>query len=60
MPWSMAISVSVTSASASYLEFSPERAFDTHGRGIALARNLSFTRLEYQGSGNEVIAVCDQ
>jgi DNA-binding response OmpR family regulator len=44
---------------ASYLQFSPERAFDTHGRGIALARNLSFSRLEYQGSGNEVIAVCD-
>lgn len=44
----------------SYLQFSPERAFDSHGRGIALARNLSFSRLEYQGSGNEVIAVCDQ
>lgn len=45
---------------ASYLQFSPERAFDSHGRGIALARNLSFSRLEYQGCGNEVLAVCEQ
>ncbi len=41
----------------SYLQFDPERAFDTHGRGIALARNMSFSRLEYLGSGNEVVAV---
>ena len=41
----------------SYLQFDPERAFDTHGRGIALARNLSFARLIYQGRGNEVLAI---
>ena len=40
-----------------YLEMSPERAFDTHGRGIAMSRMLSFDRLEYRGRGNEVEAV---
>ncbi len=39
-----------------YLDFSPERAFDLHGRGIAMARKLSFDSLEYQGNGNTVIA----
>lgn len=39
-----------------YLEMSPERAFDTHGRGIALSRLLSFDSLEYRGWGNEVLA----
>ena len=40
-----------------YLEMSPERAFDTHGRGIAMSRMLSFDHLEYRGRGNEVMAV---
>ncbi|MGH9457189.1 MAG: response regulator [Thermoanaerobaculia bacterium] len=40
-----------------YLEIDPQRAFDTHGRGIAMARRVSFESLEYRGSGNEVIAV---
>lgn len=39
----------------SYLEMSPDRAFDTHGRGIAMAKMLSFDEIEYQGKGNEVI-----
>jgi len=39
-----------------YLEMSPERAFDTHGRGIAMSRLFSFDRLEYRGKGNEVEA----
>ena len=39
-----------------YLEMSPERAFDTHGRGIAMSRLISFDRLEYLGRGNEVEA----
>ncbi|HVT43848.1 MAG TPA: response regulator [Thermoanaerobaculia bacterium] len=37
-----------------YLEVDPKRAFDTHGRGIAIANLLSFQRLEYHGCGNEV------
>ena len=40
-----------------YMEMSAERAFDNHGRGIAMARALSFDRLEYQGEGNQVLAV---
>jgi DNA-binding response OmpR family regulator len=39
-----------------YLELDPERAFEPNGRGIALARMMSFTRLEYQGMGNVVLA----
>lgn len=38
-----------------YLEFSSERIFDPNGRGIAIARMLSFDRLEYQGNGNTVV-----
>lgn len=38
-----------------YMEMSPSRAFDTHGRGIAMSNLLSFDRLQYQGCGNEVI-----
>ena len=40
-----------------YLNFDPERAFDTHGRGIAMANKVSFDRIEYRGNGNQVIAV---
>ncbi|OHC68371.1 MAG: response regulator receiver protein [Rhodocyclales bacterium GWA2_65_20] len=39
-----------------YLEFDPARAFDPNGRGIAMARMLSFSRLDYCGCGNEVVA----
>ena len=39
-----------------FLEMSPERAFDTHGRGIAMSRLISFDTLEYCGRGNEVRA----
>lgn len=39
-----------------YLEFSPERVFDSHGRGIAMTRNIGFSRVFFQGIGNEVIA----
>ncbi len=39
-----------------FLEFDPERAFDPNGRGIAMARQLCFQHLEYQGCGNVVTA----
>lgn len=39
-----------------YLEVQPHRAFDNHGRGIAIARAFSFSHVEYRGSGNEVVA----
>jgi sigma-B regulation protein RsbU (phosphoserine phosphatase) len=38
-----------------YMEVDPQRAFDTHGRGIAMANRLSFSSLQYRGSGNEVV-----
>jgi DNA-binding response OmpR family regulator len=41
-----------------YLDFSPDRAYDLHGRGIAMAHKLSFDQLEYQGNGNTVVATC--
>jgi anti-sigma regulatory factor (Ser/Thr protein kinase) len=40
-----------------FLDIDPARAFDSHGRGIAMARMLSFSELEYRGRGNEVLAV---
>lgn len=40
-----------------YLEVTPERVFDAHGRGIAIARTVSFDQLQYLGSGNRLQAV---
>ncbi|MDX1583205.1 MAG: response regulator [Thermoanaerobaculia bacterium] len=42
-----------------FLTIDPRRAFDTHGRGIAMAKMLSFDNLEYRGRGNEVVATVD-
>jgi CheY-like chemotaxis protein len=39
-----------------FLSFDPDRAFDPNGRGIAMARMMSFASLEYQGKGNVVVA----
>ncbi|MEM7293212.1 MAG: response regulator [Pseudomonadota bacterium] len=39
-----------------YLEISPERGGDTHGRGIALSRMHSFSDVIYKGAGNSVVA----
>lgn len=38
-----------------YLQISPKRATDSHGRGIALTHMISFDSIEYQGIGNEVV-----
>lgn len=38
-----------------FMEFSAERAFDLHGRGIAMSRVLSFDSLEYLGNGSCVV-----
>ena len=40
-----------------YLDIDPERLFDSHGRGIAMSRQLAFDSLDYLGAGNEVEAV---
>lgn len=39
-----------------YLDIDPRRAFDRHGRGILMARHVSFSSIEYRGIGNEVVA----
>lgn len=39
-----------------YLDFDPDRAFDPNGRGIALARQASFSGIEYLANGNTVVA----
>ncbi|HUJ13805.1 MAG TPA: response regulator [Thermoanaerobaculia bacterium] len=42
-----------------YLHVDPQRALDTHGRGIAMANRLSFNRIEYRGCGNEVVGTVE-
>ena len=37
-----------------YMKISPNRAFDNHGRGIAMANLISFNHIEYLESGNKV------
>lgn len=37
-----------------YMEISPVRAIDNHGRGIAMSKMLSFDELEYKECGNQV------
>lgn len=39
-----------------FLELCPERACDPNGRGIALARLMSFSSITYEGCGNIAIA----
>lgn len=39
-----------------YMQFSPDRALDPNGRGIASSKIMSFSDIEYIGCGNEVIA----
>jgi anti-sigma regulatory factor (Ser/Thr protein kinase) len=40
-----------------YLEVDPERALGPNGNGIAIAREMSFDDLTYQGRGNVVVAL---
>jgi len=37
-----------------FLELDPLRAFDSHGRGIAMANMMSVDEINYQGCGNKV------
>ncbi|WP_299454487.1 response regulator [uncultured Pigmentiphaga sp.] len=38
-----------------YLEMSPDRAFEMHGRGIAMAKALTFKDLTYEDGGREAV-----
>jgi len=40
-----------------YQEIKPERLLESHGRGIAMAKAMSFDHLEYVGTGNQVFCV---
>lgn len=40
-----------------YLEIDPARVFDAHGRGIAMARLLSFDALRYEDGGRCAVAL---
>ncbi|WP_028879119.1 response regulator [Terasakiella pusilla] len=39
-----------------FMEIDPCRLFAPHGRGIAVAKSMSFDKLSYVGKGNQVIA----
>ena len=41
----------------SYIDLDLSQILDSHGRGIAMAKLLSFSELSYQGCGNKVTAV---
>ena len=41
---------------APFLRVEPTRLFDTHGRGILMAKAMSFDELEYRDGGREVVA----
>jgi DNA-binding response OmpR family regulator len=41
---------------SAYLDLDPARMLDPNGRGIAMARQISFSHLEYLGKGNVVVA----
>lgn len=38
-----------------YEQINPDRILESHGRGIAMAKALSFSRVEYRGNGNQVV-----
>jgi len=40
-----------------YEHINTDRILESHGRGIAMAKALSFSRIEYQGTGNQVVCV---
>lgn len=43
-----------------FMEIDPCRLFDPHGRGIAIAKSISFDELNYLGNGNQVVATVYQ
>ena len=43
-----------------FMDFDTSRVMDNHGRGIAMANKLYFTKLDYQGNGNTVVVSVDK
>ena len=42
-----------------YEHIRTDRILESHGRGIAMAKALSFSQIQYQGRGNQVVCVID-
>ncbi len=42
-----------------YERINPDRMLESHGRGIAMTKALSFSQVEYQGIGNTVVCVIE-
>jgi len=45
---------------AEFMDFDTTRVMDNHGRGIAMANKLYFSKLEYQGKGNIVTVMVEK
>ena len=43
-----------------FMDFNTERVMDNHGRGIAMANKLYFSKLKYQGKGNIVTVMVEK
>ncbi len=43
-----------------FMDFDTSRVMDNHGRGIAMANKLYFSKLEYQGIGNTVAVTVEK
>lgn len=43
-----------------FMDFDTTRVMDNHGRGIAMANKLYFSKLEYLGNGNKVTVIVDK
>ena len=43
-----------------FMEFDTSRVMDNHGRGIAMANKLYFSKVEYQGNGNIVTVMVEK
>lgn len=44
----------------SFLDFDTARVMDNHGRGIAMANKLYFSKLKYEGNGNKVTVMIEK
>ena len=40
-----------------YEHINADRILESHGRGIAMAKALSFSQIEYRGTGNQVVCI---
>lgn len=43
-----------------FMDFDTSRVMDNHGRGIAMANKLYFSKLKYEGNGNIVTVMVEK